>query len=95
MLEPREIKIGHESEFLLLSDVHDGMRMRSSDGTLWSVYASVVLRTLRASAPVGLVQGLEPPLTELFDDLAEHLAWLGRRKGVACLRGRSQSSLLA
>jgi len=75
MMEPREIRIGYEREFLLLSDVHDGMRMRSSDGKLWSVHASVVLLTLQASARVGLVQGMEPSLTEFFDDLAEH--WRG------------------
>lgn len=75
MTEARVIKIGHEREFLSLSDVHDGWTTRSSKGALESIHAYVALPNLRAEAHVSLSNVHDPPLETFFDDLATH--WRG------------------
>lgn len=76
MREPRELKIGHEREFLRLSDVHNGRSARSRSGALDSFHAHLELPRLRADTHVLLsTPALEQPLSDLFDELAEH--WRG------------------
>ena len=75
MAKTREIKIGHEREFLLLSDLYEGESTRSSKGELWSVHVHIALSNLRADARVWLNDVLDPPLAGFFHDLAE--SWRG------------------
>ena len=75
MAKTREIKIGHEREFLLLSDFYEGESTRSSKGELWSVHVHIALSNLRADARVWLNDVLDPPLVGFFHDLAE--SWRG------------------
>jgi Family of unknown function (DUF6228) len=82
MREPRELEIGHERVFLRLTDVHDGLTTRSRGGRLDSVHVHLALPNLRADAHVWLAPpGVQAPLTELFDELAEHWrAWDGAKR---------------
>lgn len=75
MREPREIRIGHEKWFLLLSDVWEGDSTRSSEGELWAMHTQLILPRLQAQARVWLNDALDPPLAAFFNDLAEH--WRG------------------
>jgi Family of unknown function (DUF6228) len=77
--EARELKIGHERTYLLLTDVHDGLSTRSRSGKLDSVNVELVLPHLRASSHVSL--GQERPLDEYFAELAvEWRAWPGAKE---------------
>jgi hypothetical protein len=76
-----EVKIGHEREFLLLSDIHGGSSTRSTAGELASMQASLSLPHLRAETQVWLVWGVETALSDLFDDLAANWrGWKGVKK---------------
>jgi len=76
MMEPRELKIGHERVFLSLSDVNDGWTTRDRAGRLESFHAKLVLPHLRAEAHVWLSDpAIESNMSDFFADLAEN--WRG------------------
>jgi hypothetical protein len=76
MPEPREVKLGHDRVFLLLSDEHAGESTRSSAGELWSMHAHLHLPHLRADAQVHLgPAAVETSLASFFDELAAE--WRG------------------
>ena len=76
MRDPRELKLGHERVFLLLSDVHDGLPTRSRNGELESMHVQLALPHLRADSHVWLSDpAVQESLSGFFDGLAEN--WRG------------------
>jgi hypothetical protein len=74
--EPREVKIGQERWFLLLSDHHEGRSTRSARGDLEWLHAHLALPYLRADAQVWLTDpAIESSLTSFIRDLA--VQWRG------------------
>ena len=66
--------IGHESACLRLTRGESGPGP-SGRHELWSLTVQVEEGGLHATARVGLLDGVEPPLSDLFDDMAAN--WRG------------------
>jgi hypothetical protein len=77
----REVKIGNEQSFLLLSDEQDASSARSSFGAVWTFHARLVVPHLVAETRVHLTDpAIESSLPDWFADLsAPWRGWAGER----------------